>query len=196
MTTKRRVTSQLVLETAIALADKEGFESVTLASVAQQLGIRNPSLYNHISSLADLQSQMMLWAVRHVVDLLRRVAVGKSGDEAVISVGLAMRDFARQHPGLYVTVQKSTGPMPPDLVAAREDLLNIFLAILSAYDLPQEGQLHAVRALRSILHGFIDLEVLGGFGMDLDRDESFRRLLDVFIAGLPLYRSYEESGHG
>ena len=35
MTIKRRIiTAQLVLETAIALADKEGFEAVTLASVA------------------------------------------------------------------------------------------------------------------------------------------------------------------
>jgi hypothetical protein len=38
--------------------------------------------------------------------------------------------------------------------------------------------------LRSVLHGFVDLEVSGGFGMPLDRDESFQRLLTGYIAGI------------
>lgn len=192
MATKRRITAQLVLETAIALADKEGFEAVTLASIAQELGIRNPSLYNHISSLADLHYKMTLWAVQQVVNMLRRVAVGKSSAEAIVSVAHAMRAFAQKHPGLYATVQKATDTAHPDLAAAQGEVLAIFLAILSSYNLAEEEQLHAVRALRSVVHGFIDLEVMGGFGLSLDRDESFRRLIDVFIAGLPLYRSASE----
>jgi hypothetical protein len=34
------------------------------------------------------------------------------------------------------------------------------------------------------VHGFSTLEVSGGFGMPLDLDESFSRLVNVFIAGL------------
>jgi hypothetical protein len=34
------------------------------------------------------------------------------------------------------------------------------------------------------VHGFASLEAAGGFGMPLDRDESFRRLIATFVAGL------------
>ena len=47
----------------------------------------------------------------------------------------------------------------------------------------EEG-LHAVRGLRSVVHGFASLEVAGGFGLPLNLDESFRRLVEMFIHGL------------
>jgi hypothetical protein len=55
---------------------------------------------------------------------------------------------------------------------------------MASFGLQGEDALHAVRALRSLVHGFTTLEVSGGFGMPLDLDESFRRLVDLFIAGL------------
>ncbi len=44
--------------------------------------------------------------------------------------------------------------------------------------------LHAVRGLRSIVPGFVTLEGAGGFGLPLDLDESFRRLVAAFVKGL------------
>ena len=43
---------------------------------------------------------------------------------------------------------------------------------------------HALRGLHSIVHGFATLEISGGFGMPLDADESFFRLVDWFVAEL------------
>jgi hypothetical protein len=40
------------------------------------------------------------------------------------------------------------------------------------------------RGLRSVAHGFATLEVARGFGIPLDLDESFDRLLRAFVAGL------------
>lgn len=37
-----------IVETAAEIADTNGIQEVTLASVAQRLGIRSPSLYNHV----------------------------------------------------------------------------------------------------------------------------------------------------
>jgi len=42
---------------------------------------------------------------------------------------------------------------------------------------------HAVRAIRSALHGFVDNERRGGFGMPLDIDESFAVMLDLILPG-------------
>jgi hypothetical protein len=52
------------------------------------------------------------------------------------------------------------------------------------YGLTGEDAVHAVRVLRSAMHGFVSLELMGGFGLPLNLDESFRRLIQMFIDGL------------
>jgi hypothetical protein len=58
------------------------------------------------------------------------------------------------------------------------------LAVLASYELSGEQAVHAARGLRSVAHGFATLEVAGGFGIALDPEESFVRLLEAFAAGL------------
>jgi hypothetical protein len=50
--------------------------------------------------------------------------------------------------------------------------------------LEEDEAIHALRGLRSLVHGFATLEISGGFGIPLDLDESFSRLVDLFITGL------------
>nr|MDQ2831507.1 WHG domain-containing protein [Chloroflexota bacterium] len=56
--------------------------------------------------------------------------------------------------------------------------------VLAPYGLRGAEETHAIRAWRSLVHGFVSLEMTGGFGLPLDLDESFRRLIRLFIAGL------------
>jgi AcrR family transcriptional regulator len=181
---RKNVDFERVLQTAIALADEGGFESVTLASVANQLGIRIPSLYNHVAGLPALRTAMALWGVRELADRTRRAAVGKSGDTAIVSVADAYRAFALAHPGIYAATQRAAPADEPDLVAAQTEMVEIMIAVLAPYGLNEQDSLHAIRALRSAMHGFIDLETSGGFGMPLDRQVSFRRLIQLVIEGL------------
>ena len=58
------------------------------------------------------------------------------------------------------------------------------LAVLASYGLSGAEAVHAARGLRSVAHGFATLEVAGGFGISLDPEESFVRLLRAFAAGL------------
>lgn len=184
MGARKNVDFERVLQTAITLADEGGFEAVTLASVANQLGIRIPSLYNHIAGLPALRAAMALWGVRELADRARRSAVGKSGDAAVFSVAEAYRAFALAHPGIYAATQPAAPPDQPELVAAQAETVDIMIAVLAPYGLNEQDTLHAIRALRSAMHGFIDLERTGGFGMPLDRQESFRKLIQLVIQGL------------
>lgn len=48
-------TRTLVLAAA-ELADERGMGEVTLASLAAKLGVRSPSLYNHVNGLAGLRT--------------------------------------------------------------------------------------------------------------------------------------------
>jgi AcrR family transcriptional regulator len=178
---------EAVVEAAAALADEEGLEGVTLAELASRLGVRTPSLYNHVAGLEGLRRELALLGTRELGRRLGRGAVGKTTDEAIFAMGRAYRDFVKERPGLYAATVRSyriSAPEDPELAAAEGEALEVVLAVLASYGLSSEEAVHAARGLRSVAHGFATLEVSGGFGIPLDLDESFRRLLRAFTAGL------------
>ena len=58
------------------------------------------------------------------------------------------------------------------------------LAVLRGYELDGDDAIHAARIIRSALHGFVALQSAGGFGIPLDLDETFARLVAVLDVGL------------
>ena len=66
--------SDAVVAAAAALADAEGLERLTLARLAQQLGVRSPSLYAHVDGLEDLRTRL---AIRGARQLRGRAAGGR-----------------------------------------------------------------------------------------------------------------------
>jgi AcrR family transcriptional regulator len=173
-----------VVRAAADLADAKGIDALTLGELAAHLGIRTPSLYNHIAGLDGLRRDLALVGVRELTARLARAAIGKAGDTAIIAFADAYRAFAHAHPGLYLATQRAPGPDDDELHAAADEAVATIVAVLAAYGLEGDDAVHMVRALRSVLHGFVSLEMGGGFGLPLNLDESFRRLLHIFIAGL------------
>jgi hypothetical protein len=58
--------------------------------------------------------------------------------------------------------------------------------VLRGYGIEGEDALHATRMIRAALHGFVLLEAVGGFALDLSVDESFTRLIATLDRGLQL----------
>ena len=174
----------MVAREAAVLADERGLDALSLADLAAHLGVRPPSLYNHIPSLAALQRDLTVLGARELGTRLARAAVGKAGDEAVVALAGAYRAFARERPGLYAATQRAPAPNDEEGQAVAAEVVAIIQAALAAYGLHGDDAIHAIRTLRSLLHGFTTLELHGGFGLPLDLDESFARLLAIFIAGL------------
>ncbi len=175
---------EAVVTAAATIADAEGLGALTLARLAEGLGIRTPSLYNHVAGLDALRRALALRGTRDLAGRLSRAAIGKSGDGAIVALGRAYRDFVVAHPGVYATMLRAPAPGDGEWQAAGAEVVGIVLAALSGYDFGEDEALHVVRGLRSVLHGFATLEVAGGFGLPLDLDESFERLLRTFVAGL------------
>jgi AcrR family transcriptional regulator len=175
------------------MADERGLAALSLADLAAHLGVRPPSLYNHIPSLAALQHDLAVLGVRELGARLARAAVGKADDAAVIALAEAYRAFVRERPGLYAATQQVPATDKEEWQAEAAEVVAIVGATLGSYGLHGDDAIHAIRALRSLLHGFATLEVQGGFGLPLDLDESFHRLLDIFIAGLRASRQQSSS---
>ncbi|MEJ9151398.1 MULTISPECIES: TetR/AcrR family transcriptional regulator [Bacillus] len=173
-----------ILQTAAEIADKEGLEAVTLATLAKKLGIRPPSLYNHIEGLHGLRKQLAVYGLKQLYSTLADAAVGRSGDDAVHTLGKAYVSFVRAHPGLYEATLQSPDPLDPEIQRAGDEIVKLTLRVLHVYKLEDETALHAVRSLRSMFHGFSSLERKGGFGLPLDRNETLRFLIDTFLVGI------------
>jgi AcrR family transcriptional regulator len=185
---KARLDTTTVVQAAVDLIEAEGLEALSLGRLAKQLDVQTPSLYNHIDGLPGLYRELALLSTRDLGEQMGNAAIGKSGSNAVLAVAEAYRAYVKDHYGLYMTGVRSSGlqtPIDVELQAAQERVVHIALAIIGSFGLQGEDALHAVRGLRSIVHGFATLEVAGGFGLPLDCDESFRRLVNAFIAGLP-----------
>jgi len=173
-----------VVEVAGALADANGLDQLTLAQVAAQLGVRLPSLYNHVAGLAGMRRELALLGLRQLYERMSRAAIGKAEDAAVIAVALAYRGYVLEHPGLYAATVRAPAPEDLELRHAAQAIIEVVLAVLEPYRLGEDAAIHAVRGLRSIVHGFATLELAGGFGLALDREQSFLMLLRAYVVGL------------
>lgn len=106
---------------------------------------------------------------------------------ALAALAEAYREYIKANPGLYLFELRPAHlaePAEPARAAAEERTLAVCLAVMASLGLTGEDALHAVRALRSTVHGFATLESAGGCGLPLDLDESFRRLLDMLAQSL------------
>ncbi|HKD77845.1 MAG TPA: TetR-like C-terminal domain-containing protein [Ktedonobacterales bacterium] len=157
---------------------------LSLTSVAERLDVRVPSLYNHIASLEDLQLGIAAYSLDQITDAIRDAVIGKSGDDAVRALATVYRSYAKAHPGCYVMVNALTTLDHPELLEKGHVFTYVIVAALSAYHLDTADAIHAIRAFRSMMHGFIMLEVAKGFGLPYDLDETYRRITELFIAGL------------
>jgi AcrR family transcriptional regulator len=173
-----------VVDAAAALADEHGLEALTLARIAASVGVRTPSLYNHVGSLDDVRRRLALLAVRELADAMRDAAVGRAGDDALIALAHAYREYATAHPGRYAATQRAPAEGDEELAAAAGDAVAVLLAVLRGYGLEGEDAIHAVRGVRSALHGFAALETGGGFGLPVGLDESFERMVAALARGL------------
>jgi AcrR family transcriptional regulator len=169
---------------AAELADQNGWSELTLAAVAARFGVRQPSLYKHVSGLAELRRDVALLGGLELDSELAAAAVGKSGVDALQAMADTYRTFAKKHPGRYAASVVAPAPGDTEYEQAAIQLLHTLSAVLGQYGLSGDDEIHAIRGLRALLHGFVSLEAAGGFAMPLDLDESYHRLVDGFAASL------------
>jgi AcrR family transcriptional regulator len=171
----------VVVRTAAAIVDAEGVASLSLARVAASLGVAAPSLYKHVGGLGDLTDRVALSATRAFGEALARSSRGVASRDALASLAAAYRGFARERPGMYELAQR--GGAGPEWEQAAAAIVDEIARALAGYG---DGavDVHRIRFVRSALHGFTDLERIGGFRQPESVDETFGRLVDALDAEL------------
>jgi AcrR family transcriptional regulator len=178
------LTTDRVVEEAARIANHSGLDQLTLAAVAQELGVRAPSLYKHVDGMPALRRRLALRAKRHLAEVLTRATVGKSRREALRSLATAYRDWAEHHPAESTAAQiaPSVGDLEDQEVSAT--VVQVVFDVLAGYGVDQDTLIDATRTLRAGMHGFAVLKSVGGFALDRSVDKSFEWWLETVDAAL------------
>ncbi|MFJ9950672.1 TetR/AcrR family transcriptional regulator [Kitasatospora sp. NPDC091207] len=176
------LTAERLTRAGAELADEAGFEQVTVSALARRFDVKVASLYSHVKSSQDLRTRIALLALEELADRGADALAGRAGKDALIALADVYRDYARQHPGRYAATRLR---LTPEAAAASAGGRHAEMtrAILRGYDLTEPDRTHAVRLLGSVFHGYIDLELAGGFSHSApDSQESWSRVLDALDA--------------
>ncbi|MGW1727609.1 TetR/AcrR family transcriptional regulator [Streptomyces sp. NPDC002306] len=180
------LTPERLTRAGAELADEVGFEQVTVSALARRFDVKVASLYSHLKSSKDLKTRIALFALEELADRVADAVAGRAGKDALSAVANAYRDYAREHPGRYAAARLR---LDPETAAASAGVRHAQMAraILRGYDLTEPDETHAVRLLGSVFHGYVSLELAGGFEHSApDAQESWVWVvdsLDVLLRG-------------
>ncbi|ARF58815.1 TetR/AcrR family transcriptional regulator [Streptomyces gilvosporeus] len=173
------LTAAKLTEAAAELADEVGLDKVTVSALARRFGVKDASLYSHVKNLRDLRVRVALLASREMTDRIGAAVAGRAGKEALVAFADAYRGYALAHPGRYTATQMR---FAPEEIADSEGLrrsVELTYGMLRGYGLTEPDLTDAGRLLRSTFHGYIHLELSGGFGHPRAVQESWSRALDA-----------------
>ena len=178
---KHRVTRALVVEAAARHVNTYGFSALTLAPIATELGVKIPSLYNHVDGLDGLQAALAGFGAQALFLRCQDAAIGRGGADALMAIAEAYRSYIILNAGTYAATLHPQRQPNPELAQANHALMELFERILIPFELSPTDRIHVLRGLRSIVHGFATLESAGGFGLPIDKNASFQAIVSAYI---------------
>jgi AcrR family transcriptional regulator len=138
-----------ILSTALALADKDGLDSVSMRQVAQGLGVEAMSLYKHVANKDDILDGL----VELVVAKMSVPSANTEWKEALRERAYTVRKILNSHPWAANLLESRTNAGP-----ARLRHLDSMIGILRKAGFSIELAFNAMIALTSYVYGFVILE--------------------------------------
>jgi AcrR family transcriptional regulator len=179
-----RLSRDAIVNAALTFLDREGWDALTINALANQLGTKGPSLYNHVDSLEDLRRTVRMRVIRDIIDMLNTVGGGRTRDDAVLAMAGAYRSYAHHHPGRYSAFTRMPlGGDDPEYTEATRAAAGPVIAVLASYGLDGEAAFYAALEFWSALHGFVLLEMTGVMD-DIDTDAVFSDMVLRLAAGM------------
>jgi AcrR family transcriptional regulator len=141
-----------VLATAVAIADRDGIESLTMRGLAQELGVEAMSLYHHVANKDDLLDGIVDMVIGEIMDAVSRLdppVDGPGWKAAMRQQILTARTVLLRHPWAPGVLETRTS-FGPHAVRYFDSVLALMRLGGFSYDLAH----HAMHALGSRALGF------------------------------------------
>jgi AcrR family transcriptional regulator len=180
-----RTSREAIVQAARDLLEQHGLDAVVMNAVAERVGVRGPSLYKHVADRAAL-----IRAVGDVVtdELRATMAQALAGDDPAAdlrALAFAYRAFVRANPNGYGLLFAHLEPdLQPDPTAVAELGRPIVAAVSRLIGGEGAVALEAGRTLVAWAHGFVSMELAGGFRLGGDLDAAYATGIDLILAGI------------
>ncbi|WP_029115762.1 TetR/AcrR family transcriptional regulator [Mycobacterium sp. URHB0044] len=179
-----KLSRESIVNAALTFLDREGWDALTINALANQLGTKGPSLYNHVQSLDDLRRTVRMRVIDDIIGMLTTVGDGRTRDDAVTSMASAYRSYAHHHPGRYSAFTRMPlGGDDPEYTEATRAAAGPVIEVLASYGLDGENAFYAALEFWSALHGFVLLEMTGVMD-DIDTDAVFTDMVLRLAVGM------------
>jgi AcrR family transcriptional regulator len=179
MSTRPRLDHDQVLATAEAIVDRDGWQALTMTALAKELGVKVPSLYNHVPNLEALRGELQCSTLREIGERLNRKAMGRTGETAMRAMAETYRDYARTHPGRYDLATQA--PVDDAAIAEAATAAGAALhAVIRSYGIEEEA-LELQLSTFAALPGVLVLETAGFFPDFVDTDPIFETVLGLVL---------------
>jgi AcrR family transcriptional regulator len=168
-----------IVAAALAILDEEGPDALTMRRLAEDLGMRAPSLYKHVRDKGALQAALIEDIFFELGDALHAALVRPGRQGVVASVLRTYRRLSLVHPNRYRLA--TSGRLPRHLLPeCLEEWAGQPFYFAAASD-PYRAQ-----ALWSLAHGMVILEIDGRYPEDSDLDRTWAAAAAAFTtAGGP-----------
>lgn len=159
MSSRRHLSREKIAAAALAIADTEGFASVSMRRIAQELRAGTMSLYYHVRTKLDLVAAMDDALMAEVI------VPSLPGDwrEALIKIALRTRDVFLRHPWALASMQSA----PPGVNAMRH--MEQCLQVLSETGMTTQEKLTLLAVIDDFVFGYALREIAGEPNVDADR---------------------------
>lgn len=180
-----RTSREAIVDAARALLEESGLDAVVMSAVAERVGIRGPSLYKHVADRAALirgVGDLVTADLRATLD--RAMSTGHAATD-LRALAVAYRAFVRANPNGYGLL---FAHLAPDLQADPDAVADLGRPIVAAVGrlIGRDGPdaLEAGRTLVAWAHGFVSMELAGGFRLGGDLDAAYATGIDLILAGI------------
>jgi AcrR family transcriptional regulator len=174
-----------LVRVAADVADRDGWENLTLSQVAKDVDRHVSSLYAHVDGLDALRREVALLALEELADEVWRAALGRTREEALLAIASVERAYARDHPGRHAAMMTFRRADDDDLRARGRRLAEPIRATFRSFGLDDRQVAVAHSLFSSALRGLVLAEVTDTFTYhDLGLDDAHGALVGLFTAAL------------
>jgi AcrR family transcriptional regulator len=160
-----------IVAAARRVLEADGPEAVSMRRIADEVGIRAPSLYKHFPDKRALEAAIISAAFEE--QAVAFTAAVRESNDPLADLSMAYRRFAVEHPHLYRLM--TDRELQRDLLAPGvEDRAG--RPVVDAVG----GDLDRARAAWAFAHGMALLELTNRFPPDADIDAAWREGIDAF----------------
>lgn len=182
--TKNNISKELIIKTSADIANRIGLDNLSLKIIAEELNIKSPSLYNHISSLDEVKQKLMVYGWHEMEEKMLESAIGVSGYDALKNMCNVFYDYATTNKGVFTAMLWYNKYENNEKDEATTRLFSIVFKVMKPLNITDENINHIIRTLRSFLEGFSLLVNNNAFGNLVSIRESFDLSLEIIMNGI------------